>query len=69
MLDDDMAATELGHIKANNHDARQRCTAMFEKWLRSCNATWNKLIAALEKVKLTGLADEIKEHLSTIPGK
>ena len=69
MLDDDIAATVLGHIKANNFDTRDRCTAMFEKWLLSRNATWNKLIAVLEKVKLTFLADDIKRRLSTIPGK
>ena len=69
MLDGDNATIELGHIKASNSETRQRCKAMFETWLLSRSATWNELIAALEKVQLTYLADNIKKHLPPITGK
>ena len=69
LLDDDNASIELGHIKASNPETRERCKAMFEKWLLSRSATWNELITALEKVQLTFLADNIKKQLSTITGK
>ena len=69
LLGGDNAAIELSHIKASNPDTRQRCKAMFEKWLLSRSATWNKLIAALENVELTFLADNVKNHLLTITGK
>ena len=69
LLDDDNAAIELGHIKASISETRQRCKAMFEKWLLKRSATWNELITALEKVDLTFLADNIKKQLSTVTGK
>ena len=42
---------------------------MFDKWLLRHSATWNELIATLEKVQLTFLADNIKKQLLTITGK
>ena len=69
LLDDDHATTELDHIKASNSETRQRCKAMFEKWLLRRTATWNELITALEKVELTFLADNIKKQLLFAAGK
>ena len=69
LLDADNATIELGHIKASNSETRQRCKAMFETWLLSRSSTWNELIAALEKVQLTYLADNIKKYLPPITGK
>ena len=42
---------------------------MFNKWLLRRSTTWNELIAALEKVQLIFLTDNIKKQLSTITGK
>ena len=68
LLDDETGITELGHIKASNPGTQQCCKAMFEKWLHRRSATWNELIAALQKVELTTLADDIKKALSSMSG-
>ena len=69
LLDGDNVAIKLGHIKASNPETIQRCKAVFKEWLLRRSATWNELIAALEKVELTFLADNVRKHLSTITGK
>ena len=69
MLDGDSVAMELNYIKANYPDTKQRCKAMFERWLLGSSATWNKLIAALEMVGLTFLADDIKKKFLFLTGK
>ena len=59
---------ELGHIKASHPETKERCKVMFEKWLLKHTATWDELISALEKVKLTYLALNIKKHVLSIIG-
>lgn len=68
LLDIDTSTAELGRIKADNPETSQRCKVMFEKWLHRRTATWNELIVALERVKLTFLADDIKKILSSTTG-
>ena len=41
---------------------------MFEKWLTRRDATWNELIAALEKFHLTYLADDIRKNFLSRTG-
>ena len=62
MLDDHTDIMTLANIKASNLETEQRCREVLEKWLlKECSETWNDLIYALEKVKLTSLADNIKK--------
>jgi len=68
LLDSDTVAAELSRIKADKQETSLRCKAMFEKWLLSHSATWNELIAALERVRLTSLAVNIKKILSSTTG-
>ena len=68
LLDSETSAAELSHIKANNPEIRQRCEAMFEKWLLGRNATWNELIVALQKVGLMFLADNIEKTFISMTG-
>ena len=42
---------KLNAIENNNpNNAEKCCIEMLEYWLKSCAATWNKLIDALEKI-------------------
>ena len=60
---------ELSNIEADIQRTNQRVNKIFEKWLTKHDATWNELIAALEKVHLTYLADNVTKNLLSITGK
>ena len=69
LLDGDNVNVQLSHIKADNpENIEQRFRIMFDKWLLNRSATWNKLIAALENIKMTFLADNIKKSLLSNTG-
>ena len=50
-------------IKSSAANEEDGCTNMFQTWLkRNHDASWNQLITALEKVKLTYAAFKIKRY-------
>ena len=59
---------ELSHIKEDATTTHKRFTVLFEKWLRECDAKWDGLINALEKVQLNYLAQKLREMLKKAPG-
>ena len=55
----------LDMIKDDYPAVKDRCTAMFEKWLKGDNtASWNKLIDALTRISRNDVAGEILERIS-----
>ena len=60
---------ELGNIEADVQGTNQRVNKIFEKWLAKHDATWSELIAALEKIHLTYLANNIRKTFLSITGK
>lgn len=59
---------KLNAIEKNNpENAEKCCNAMLEYWLKSCAATWSKLINALEKIHQDVPIDMIKAD-NTIKG-
>ena len=60
---------ELTHIEADIQQTSKKVNKMFEKWLTRKNATWNVLIAALEKIRLPYLANKIRKDPLSIGGK
>ena len=61
-------SNDLDTIEADHpQDVEKCCKRMLEKWLKTTNATWNKLINALRTpcVALTYLADRIEHKLIT----
>lgn len=58
----------LNEIEANSpKDASNCCKEMFQLWLRKCSdATWDRLIQALEEVELKTLAVKVKKMLSPV---
>ena len=60
---------ELNNIEADIQGTNQRVIKMFEKWLTRRDATWNELIAALEKIHLTHLADNLRKKFLSSTGK
>ena len=61
LLNDEQCA-KLHIIEENHHhDVKTCCTKMFEHWLSvDTNASWNKLIAALQMVNAITLAKKIE---------
>ena len=61
------ATAELDVIKANNtNDVMKCCSKMLSLWLqRQTEASWNRLIEALEQVKLNRVAKEIRNGLKS----
>ena len=62
---------ELSHIKDNASTIQERLSLLFEKWLRECHAeaSWDRLIYALEKIQLNHLAQTLKAMLKKTAGK
>ena len=56
---------ELTTIEKNHHnDVKICCREMFDYWLQvDCNANWNQLITALDKINLNTLAQKIKKGI------
>ena len=49
----------LKNIAENKPDVQRRCTELFNHWLDvDVNASWNKLIKALEEINQNSLAAE-----------
>ena len=61
-------SVEVNNIETDTQGTRQRVTKTFEKWLDRRDATWNKLIAALENIHLTYLADHVKKTFLSVTG-
>jgi len=60
---------KLSHVKADAQDTCHRLKLLFERWLYRCDASWDVLVSALEKIQLTHLAHTIKtDILSQIAG-
>ena len=60
LLNDEQCA-KLHIIEVNCHDVMTCCTELFKYWLSvDTDASWNKLIAALEMVNEIALAKKIK---------
>ena len=48
-------------IAENKPDVQHRCTELFNHWLDvDVNASWNKLIKALEEINQNSLAEKIR---------
>ena len=56
---------ELTTIEKNHrYDVKICCREMFNYWLQvDCNANWNQLITALDKINLKTLAQEIRDDV------
>ena len=56
---------KLNVFKTNHrHDVEQCCHEMFEHWLRvDVQASWNKLIHALEDIKQNATAAKIRQDI------
>ena len=54
----------LKSIAKNKHNVQGRCTELFEYWLDvDIDASWNKLMNALQEINQTVLADKIKRKI------
>ena len=62
------SSAELNDIERDIQGTGQRVNRMFEMWLTRCDATWNELIVALEKIHLTQLADNIRKNFLSRTG-
>ena len=55
---------ELTNIEVNYCDVKICCREMFNYWLQvDCNANWNQLISALDKINLKALAKKIRDDV------
>jgi len=61
----DESEAALSSIAVNKkYDVTTRCSSLFSLWLeRQPEATWKQLIDALNQIKLSNLATEIKKKL------
>lgn len=62
------SSMDLNDVEADTQGTSQRINKMFEKWLTRRDATWNELIAALERIHLTYLADNIRKNFLSRTG-
>ena len=54
----------LNNIAENKPDVQSRCSELFKYWLRvDTDASWNKLIEALNKIDEHCLAEKIKSDV------
>ena len=65
------ATTDLDVIRVDHpNDVKACCSRMFTEWRQTTlEASWKLLIEALEEVKLTELANELKELLLDRPSE
>ena len=60
----DALLQKLNVIEDTYHDDVQRCcTEVFEYWIENFEATWNKMIDALNKMDQTNLATTIDQNV------
>ena len=66
MLLDEEQRSVLNNIAKNKRDVEDCCTELFKYWLNvSPDASWNKLLKALETMKQNSLVEKIKRKFLT----